>query len=170
MRLGHRHEDVDHVDPQDRRVAPPVDAYATHGWLIAFGLLAALVGTGFVGWLVGSQDEERVEEDTGVTLAAVVADPDRYLGEVVTVRGEVREVVSPVLFVAGSEDELGSVLVHSTELPTEVVPGTAAEITGEVDMVDDEFIADYGPFEGDASIDVGTAVIVDAAVDFDVES
>jgi hypothetical protein len=69
----------------------------------ALGLLAAVV---VIVAAFALLDQDSAGPETGVTIEDVADEPERYVGQTVTVSGEVDEVVAPNAFTIGDDDEL----------------------------------------------------------------
>ena len=138
---------------------------AATGTIVAWilGIVAVIALIYLFAYLFGAFDDDDSDlgetddievADVGISVADVIEDPERYLGEDITVDGFVDVIVDPRSFTITNEDIIGeSLLVVGTE---EIVIPAGAErpeaesepievqVTGTVYMFGDDMLDDVG--------------------------
>lgn len=109
-------------------------------WLAVGIVLAAALVTGAAVWL-GGRDEDAAAQP-GLTLARVVGEPERFVGQTVTVSGRVRDALPPsadsdyaVVLAGPGGERLLVVPQQAGTLPDDLQPGTMLRVRGPVRIV-----------------------------------
>lgn len=112
-------------------------------------VLAVLLA--FVGWLVyvAYFQDESAGPERAATISEITTEPEEFIGETVTVSGEVAGFASEDAFVIGSEDADSSLLVQAqTNLPNRVSEDDVVRVTGTVrELMIAEFEDEFGAFD-----------------------
>ncbi|GIK76727.1 MAG: hypothetical protein EDQ89_03685 [Acidobacteria bacterium] len=134
-------------------------------------MIIALIVAGVVVWIVLAATEESPGPEEGATVGTILDEPEEYLGETVTISGEVADASQvPGAFTIGTLDREGAIVVlptdqvdldraEITESDPIQVTGTVERVTGDIedegefvfeddDPDEDEYIELFDEFEG----------------------
>lgn len=142
----------------ETRGSPP-DGRGRHQWILGAVLIALVVAVAV--WIVVFLlQDEATTPATGVSIGEISDNPSLFLGETVTVRGDVTRLVGGSAFLVG---EAGNeLLVVGAQLPEAVSEGDSVQVRGRVRSVavpelEEELAVDFEddlltPFAGKPAI------------------
>lgn len=130
---------------QDTRVPRPERS--------SFGPLAALIGAAafvLVGWAVWEALDDPGEQGVGLTIGKVVEDPAQYEGQLVTLTGEVEDIISSSSFLlAATAGHSGTLLILDAGAALgDLEERDAVEVSGHLRVFDDR-VANRAQLGGD---------------------
>ncbi len=127
--------------------SPPPPAAQPRRFGSAAIWLLALLAAALLAWLVFAilDENESGGPEAGASVSEIVDDPREFIGETVTVSGEIASVLSPRVLTIGGDEFVGGgelLVVASSDVPLQEVVGDGLErddlvqVTGEVRSFD----------------------------------